>query len=99
MIISEILKKILSIDEIVNSNNSKINLFGSILIPSKQFLARFKYRPWKGVYCSQEFLGSVDIAKNLLAKIILIYKKYNICPIIETPVTSQKQFDDVMDLF
>ena len=28
----------------------KLNLFGSLLIPSKQFIARFKFRPWKGVY-------------------------------------------------
>ena len=28
----------------------KINLFGSLLIPSKQFIARFKFRPWKGVH-------------------------------------------------
>ena len=54
----EMLKNII----LLTSNNNKIldiNLFGSILIPSKQFLARFKYRPWKGVYCSNEFLESV----------------------------------------
>ena len=50
-------------------NNSKVNnitLFGSILIPSRQFLARFKYRPWKGVYCSSEFLESVDFANKFV---------------------------------
>ena len=26
----------------------KLNLFASLLIPSKQFIARFKFRPWKG---------------------------------------------------
>ena len=28
------------------AKHEKINLFGSILIPSKQFIARFKFRPW-----------------------------------------------------
>ena len=28
------------------SKYEKINLFGSLLIPSKQFIARFKFRPW-----------------------------------------------------
>ena len=30
----------------------KLNLFGSLFIPSKQFIARFKFRPWKEVYLS-----------------------------------------------
>jgi len=38
----------------------KLNLFGSLLIPSKQFIARFKFRPWKGVYISKEYLSSLE---------------------------------------
>ena len=30
--------------------DEKLNLFGSLFIPSKQFIARFKFRPWKEVY-------------------------------------------------
>ena len=37
-----------------------INLFGSLLIPSKQFIARFKFRPWKGVHISEKFICSLD---------------------------------------
>ena len=33
----------------------KINLYGSLLIPSKQFIARFKFRPWKEVYIARSF--------------------------------------------
>ena len=69
-----------------NSNISNIILYGSILIPSKQFLARFKYRPWKGVYCSSEFLDSVDFANDLVKKILSTYKQNNIYPIIETSI-------------
>ena len=74
-----------------NSKSLEINLYGSVLIPSKQFLARFKYRPWKGVYCSNEFLGSVSYANKLLIKILQIYKKYKIFPIIETNTSSEKK--------
>ena len=68
------------------SKNTSIVIFGSILIPSKQFLARFKYRPWKGVYCSAEFLDSVDYANKRVKKILTTYKRNNINPLIETGV-------------
>ncbi len=42
------------------AKSGKINFFGSLLIPSKQFIARFKFRPWKGVHISEKFLFSFD---------------------------------------
>jgi len=81
------LEKLLNIVSICINNNSKISnitIFGSILIPSKQFLARFKFRPWKGVYCSSEFLESVEFADNKISQLLKTYKQYSICPIIET---------------
>jgi len=78
------------------SNNNKIldiNLFGSILIPSKQFLARFKYRPWKGVYCSNEFLESVDFANTFVRNLLRIYMQYQILPVIENRVSSEDQLN------
>ena len=74
-------------------------IFGSILIPSKQFLARFKYRPWKGVYCSSEFLGSVDSANNILKKIIATYKKNKICPLIETSIYTDNHLQEIKNKF
>ncbi len=85
----EILLNIISKTIINNSKISNILLFGSILIPSKQFLARFKYRPWKGVYCSSDFLESLEIANKLVSNILKTYKQYQICPIIETNITNE----------
>ena len=82
----EILKHIINYTMTNKSKKSNIKLFGSILIPSKQFLARFKYRPWKGVYCSSEFLDSTDFANNVVKKILIAYKENNIFPIIETSI-------------
>ena len=80
------------LDSTIEKRKSDINLYGSILIPSKQFLARFKFRPWKGVYCSDEFLDSVDFAKNQVRELLNTYKQNNIFPIIETSVYTNKQF-------
>ena len=84
----EILKKIIYKTTENSSRKSKIILFGSTLIPSKQFLARFKYRPWKGVYCSSEFMQSVDYATDLVTKLLETYKEYQISPIIETNIST-----------
>ncbi|WP_413677648.1 hypothetical protein [Prochlorococcus sp. MIT 0916] len=88
------------IDSIFNNTSklSNINLFGSIFIPSTQFLARFKFRPWKGVYCSSEFLESVDVAYYLVEKLLKIYKKYNICPIIETNIYSDNNLESLKNI-
>ena len=86
----KILRNIISSTMRNNSKISNIIVFGSILIPSKQFLARFKFRPWKGVYCSSEFLESVDLANNLVSQLLLTYKEYNICPIIETNISKDE---------
>ena len=82
----KILKNIIYSTMQNNSEELNIKLFGSILIPSKQFLVRFKYRPWKGVYCSSEFLDSTDFANKVVKKILTVYKENNIFPIIETSI-------------
>ena len=84
----DIVKNIISSTKINYPNISNIMLFGSILVPSKQFLSRFKYRPWKGVYCSREFLDSLELANNLIKKILITYKHYEITPIIESSISS-----------
>lgn len=86
-----ILQNILLLNKKNNSKGSNVFLFGSILIPSKQFLARFKFRPWRGVYCSNEFLGSIDIANDIVLNILKTYNQFNIIPIIETSVTTESQ--------
>ncbi len=81
-----------------NPKISNIMLFGSILIPSKQFLARFNYRPWKGVYCSREFLESVEFANNLVKKILITYKEYKIYPIIETSIYTDDHLKNLINI-
>jgi len=82
-----------------NSKISKIILYGSILIPSKQFLARFRYRPWKGVYCCPEFLKSVEVANTVIVKLLKTYKSYRIFPIIETDTSNIKKLNSLKMFF
>jgi len=72
--------------------NQKLNMFGSLFIPSKQFIARFKFRPWKGVYISENFLYSLESYYAFTRDLISFYKKNNIIPVIETDFSSSEKF-------
>ena len=77
----------------------KLNLFGSLLIPSKQFIARFKFRPWKGVYVSERFLYSLEAFYDFTRDLIIFYKNNNITPVIETDFASSEKLNSVYSFF
>jgi len=77
----------------------KLNLFGSLLIPSKQFMARFRFRPWKGVHISEKYLSSLDNFYAFTNDLVGFYKNNNIIPIIETDFTSSEKLDLVYSFF
>ena len=79
--------------------NEKLNLFGSLLIPSKQFIARFRFRPWKGVYISENLLYSLEDFYEFTKQLILFYKENNITPVIETDFSSREKLDSINSLF
>ena len=81
------------------SKNEKINLFGSLLIPSKQFIARFKFRPWKGVHISEKFLGSIDDYHYFTRDLVQFYEDNNITPLIETDFASSDKLDFIYSFF
>jgi len=77
------------------ANYKKINLFGSLLIPSKQFIARFKFRPWKGVHISEKCLYSLEDFYDFTMDLICFYKNNNIVPVIETDFSSSEKLDSI----
>ena len=77
----------------------KLNLFGSLLIPSKQFIARFKFRPWKGVFISERFLYSLEDFSDFTRNLVYFYKNNNITPLIETDFTSLEKLDFIYSFF
>ncbi len=94
----EILSNMLSVAINNNPKIPKISLFGSILIPSKQFLARFKYRPWKGVYCSNEFLESEEFAHKIITNLLKTYLQNQICPLIETNISTDEHLKKLTNI-
>ena len=78
---------------------AKLNLFGSLLIPSKQFIARFKFRPWKEVYISEKFLYSLKDFYYFTRDLACFYKKNHITPVIETDFVSSDKLESVNSFF
>ena len=81
------------------AKHEKINLFGSLLIPSKQFIARFKFRPWKGVHISENCLCSLDYFYDFTKDLVCFYKSNNITPVIETDFSSPEKLHYVFSFF
>ena len=71
-----------------------IDIYGSVFIPSRQFLARFKFRPWRGVYLSNKYLNSLEESSKITRKIIDFYSSNNIIPLVETELSTEKQFTE-----
>jgi len=77
------------------AKDEKLKLFGSLFIPSKQFIARFKFRPWKEVYISEKCLYALDNFFDFTCDLVNIYKNNNITPVIESDFSSSEKLDSV----
>ena len=82
-------KMIFTTQQFINNDR---RIYGSLFIPSKQFLARFRFRPWKGVFLSNEYLNSIEESGKITNNIIDFYLNNNIIPLLETELCSDKQF-------
>ena len=80
------------------TNVQNVKLYGSLLIPSRQFISRFKFRPWKGVYISDKYLNSIECFNAFTKDLIQIYLDNNICPVIETEFSSFEKIETIHTL-
>jgi hypothetical protein len=77
------------------AKEEKLNLFGSLFIPSKQFIARFKFRPWKEVYISEKYLNALENFFDFTKDLVGFYKNNNITPVIESDFSSSEKLASV----
>jgi len=62
-----------------------ISICGSIFLPTKKLIAQQKFRPWNGVFLSEEFLRSEKDAKGIIELMIKIYGQYSCEILVEAP--------------
>ncbi len=80
-------------------NHREIKLYGSLFIPSKQSLARFRFRPWKGVFFSNEYLKYIENANQITFEILSFYSDNKIELLIESECSTKNQFEKIENIF
>lgn len=80
-------------------NYDDISIAGSLFLPTKQLIAQQKFRPWNGVFLSQEFLSGPEHATAIVSEMIKIYMKNNIELLWEAPgIRTEKDMGMVHDI-
>ena len=79
-------------------NAEDIKVIGSVMIPSKQLLARMKFRPWNGVFLSELFLSDVPAAEKIVLEMLSIYRTFEVEPLVETAFKTDHDAAHVLHL-
>jgi hypothetical protein len=87
---TDALKTALDAITALNIDEKGIRLIGSLFVPSKALLAKFKFRMWAGLYLSDEYLGSVQGAMRVTGEIMDLYERYQVEPLIESAIRTEK---------
>ena len=74
-----------------DEQQQKLEIFGSIFLPSKKLLAQMKFRPWNGVFLSDEYLSSVENAESITSSLLKVYRKRGVVPLLESAVKSTEE--------
>jgi len=69
-----------------------IELFGSVFLPSKRLLAQMRFRPWNGVFLSEEYLESVAAAEAITARVLRLYRAHGVEVLVETAVRTKAEW-------
>jgi hypothetical protein len=85
-------------DKLKRANFKEVKVIGSVMIPSKQLLARMKFRPWNGVYLSETFLGGVPAAEGIVLEMLDIYRDFGVEPLVETAFKNDSEASHILSL-
>ena len=47
-----------------------------------------RYRPWNGVFLSEEYLSGLDAAEGITKSVLKIYSRYGVVPLVESNISS-----------
>lgn len=71
--------------ELQTTSTQRFDICGSVFLPTKKLIAQQKFRPWNGVFLSEEFLASEDGARGIVLQLMRLYEKYGCEILIEAP--------------
>ena len=85
--------------ELRKEHDTSLSICGSIFLPTKKLIAQQKFRPWNGVFLSDEFLNSEEGAREIVLYMMRLYEDYGCEILIEAPgVRNEKDMINVEQL-
>eukprot|EP00892_Ulva_mutabilis_P005247 jgi/Ulvmu1/3094/UM015_0134.1 len=79
----------------MHCSHQRPKLYGSIFVPTKQLLAQMRFRPWSGVYLSDEYLDTLEGAHKITHTILQQYYNAGVVPLVESKITSTEELRKV----
>ena len=81
------------------TKKKEVTIAGSIFLPTAKLIAQQKFRPWNGVYLSEQFLTGPSIATEIVTNIIRLYDEFNVEILWEAPgIRNEKDMIVVQNL-
>lgn len=97
---SDLDKLIIGLEYLKELQNSRpFQVAGSLFLPTAKLISQQKFRPWNGVFLSQEFLSGPDNAKAILQEMVKQYRNADVEILWEAPgIRTEKDVQLVLEL-
>jgi len=69
----------------LRKDHNNLSICGSIFLPTKKLIAQQKFRPWNGVFLSDEFLSGEKEATRIVQNLIKLYNDFGCGILFEAP--------------
>jgi deoxyribodipyrimidine photolyase len=83
----------------LSPSSQGIPIAASMFLPTAKLIAQQRFRPWKGVFLSDDFLSGPGKAREAIVDLLRLYKKYDVEVLFEAPgIRNDKDMDLVESL-
>ena len=71
--------------ELKGPSSETLRIVGSLFLPTKQLIAQQRFRPWKGVFLSEDYLSGPEQAEAISREICRVYEEFGVEILVEAP--------------
>jgi hypothetical protein len=73
-------------------------IYGSVFLPTPRLLAQMRFRPWNGVFLSEEYLSGVPAAESITRQLLQVYASHGVVPLVESAVKRDADMQQLQGL-
>jgi len=75
-----------------------VRLIGSLFIPSKDLLNKFRFRMWSGLFLSERYMESVEGAMEVTSAIQALYARFGVEPLVESAIRTERELAQLVQV-